>query len=131
VIDPHDFGVPTLGLTFLTLERTVTDDPELVERFLRAALRGVEYAAAHIDEAVEITLSYAEGSDPAHQRFLLETDLINAQRDDGIGRATLDQWEALEALLRRFEVIETEVDVSLAFDGSFVDALYDDQGRLR
>ncbi len=131
VIDPHDFGVPTLGLTFLTLEQTVTDEPELVERFLRAALRGVEYASGHIDEAVEVTLRYAEGADPAHQRFLLETELANAQRDDGIGRASRAQWEALEALLRRFEVIEMEVDVSLAFDGSFVDALYDEQGRLR
>ncbi len=131
MIDPHDFGVPTLGLTFLAREQTVADDPELVERFLRAALRGVEYAAGHIDEAVEITLRYAEGADPAHQRFLLEMELVNAQRDDGIGRGSPEQWEALEALLRRFQVIETEVDVSLAFDGSFVDALYDDQGRLR
>ena len=131
VIDPHDFGVPTLGLTFLTLEQTVVDDPELVERFLRAALRGVQYAAAHIDEAVEVTLRYAEGADPEHQRFLLATDLANAQRDDGIGRGDVEQWAALEALLRRFEVIETEVNVADAFDPSFADRLYDEEGRLR
>src|SRR5690606_22179232 len=38
VIDPHDFGVPTLGLTFLVNAETVEDDAELVERFLRAAM---------------------------------------------------------------------------------------------
>ena len=131
VLDPHDFGVPTLGLTFLVREDTAVDDPELVERFLRAALRGVAYAAANIDEAVEITLQYAEGADPEHQRFLLETDLVNAARADGIGRGDIEQWGALEALLRRFEVIEEPVDVVGAFDTSFVDGLYDDEGRLR
>ncbi len=131
VLDPHEFGVPTLGLTFLAHEETVADDPELVERFLRATLRGVAYAAANIDDAVEITLSYAEGSDPEHQRFLLETDLANAQRADGIGRGTLDQWQAMEELLRRYEIIETPVNVAEAFVVSFVDELYDAEGRLR
>ena len=131
VLDPHDFGVPTLGLTFLVREDTAVDDPELVERFLRAALRGVAYAAANIDEAVKITLQYAEGADPEHQRFLLETDLVNAARADGIGRGDIEQWGALEDLLRRFEVIEEPVDVAGAFDTSFVDGLYDDEGRLR
>ena len=131
IIDPHDYGVPTLGLTFLAHEQTIAEDPALVERFLRATMRGVQYAAGHIDEAVEITLQYAEGADPEQQRFLLETDLANAQRENGIGRADAAQWSSLEDLLRRYEVIDAEVDVSGAFDGSFVDALYDGQGRLR
>jgi ABC-type nitrate/sulfonate/bicarbonate transport system substrate-binding protein len=131
VIDPTDFGVPTLGLTFLAHEDTIADDPLLVERFLRATLRGVAFAAANIDAAVEITLQHAEGADPAHQRFLLETDLANAQRADGIGRGTLEQWDALEALLIRYEVIEVDIDTARAFDGSFVDALYGADGVLK
>ncbi|HJM89205.1 MAG TPA: ABC transporter substrate-binding protein [Dehalococcoidia bacterium] len=131
IIDPTEFGVPTLGLTFLAHEDTIADDPQLVERFLRATLRGAAFAAANIDAAVEITLQHAEGADPAHQRFLLETDLENAQRADGIGRGTLDQWDALEELLMRYEVIEVDVDTALAFDGSFVDALYGADGVLK
>ena len=131
VFDPHDYGVPTLGLTLLAHEDTVNDDRDLVRRFLRATMRGVEYAAANIDEAIEVTLRYAEGADAGHQRFLLETDLANARRPDGIGRADPAQWQALEQLLRRFAVIETQVDVAGAFDGSFVDALYNDDGSLK
>ena len=131
IFDPHEYGVPTLGLTFVVHAETLRDDPDLVERFLRASLRGVEYAAANIDEAVEITLRYAEGADPDHQRFLLETDLANAQRDDGIGRGDLAQWQALHSLLRDFDVLQSDVDVSTAFDGSIVDALYRDDGTLR
>ena len=131
IIDPSDFGVPSLGLTFIAHEDTVTDNAQLVERFMRAALRGVEYAAANIDAAVEITLQYAEGADPVQQRFLLETDLKNAQRADGIGRTTADQWRALTDLLLQYEVIETDIDVAQAFDGSFADALYDGSGNLK
>src|SRR5690606_1110237 len=75
VIDPADFGVPTLGLTMVTRRSLLEEDPDLVERFMRATLRGALYAAGHIDEAIDVTLLYAEGADPDHQSFLLETDL--------------------------------------------------------
>lgn len=131
VFDPAEFGVPTLGLTFLAHADTVQTDPQLVERFLRAALRGAAYARDHLDEAIEVVLTFADGADAEHQRFLLTTDLANAERADGIGRAERARWEALERLLRDFGVLEAPVDVATAFDGSFVDRLYDAEGNLR
>ena len=92
---------------------------------MRAGLRGAIYAESHIAEAIDIVLTFAEGADPDHQRFLLETDLRNAQRPDGLGRGTLEQWEALRDVLLEFDVLESPVDVRTAFDGSFVDQLYD------
>lgn len=131
VFDPADFGVATLGLTFLAHEDTVRNDRDLVRRFLRASMRGVEYAAAHRDEAVEITLRYASGADPGQQRYLLDTDLANAQRRDGIGRSSPEQWDALQATLLKFGALERATDARAAIDTSFVDALYDADGRLR
>jgi ABC-type nitrate/sulfonate/bicarbonate transport system substrate-binding protein len=125
VIDPTDFGVPTLGLTFLATDDTVANDPELVERFLRATMRAVAFIEDNIDRAVEITLTHAEGADPEHQRYLLETDLAAAQRDDGIGRGDPQQWQALVDLLLDYGVIERPVDVNEVFVGSFIDDLYD------
>lgn len=124
VIDPHDFGVPTLGLTMLARDETVRDDPELVDRFLRASMRGALYAAEHIDEAVEATLVYAEGADPEHQRFLLEQDLAAAQRADGMGRSDLEQWRALADLLLEHGIIERDVDVGTVLDSTTIEALY-------
>ncbi|MBT5320415.1 MAG: hypothetical protein HOL45_10975, partial [Chloroflexi bacterium] len=45
---------------------------------------------------------------------------------DGIGRGTLAQWSALTDVLVEFEVLESAVDVASAFDGSLIDALYED-----
>ena len=132
VFDPHDHGIATLGVTYFVHEETTIERRELVERFLRAALRGAHYAASHPDEAIDLVLEYAEGADRAHQRFLFDTDLRNAERANGMGRATLEQWDALQDLLLQYdEQFSGPVDVSTVFDPSFADALYDDAGQLR
>lgn len=127
VIDPTDYGVPTLGLTYLANAATVDDDPELVERFLRATMRATAWIAEHPDEAVEITLRYAEGADAEHQKYLLETDLAAAQREDGIGRSTPEQWQALADMLLQYQVITKSVDVTGVVNWAILDKLYDDR----
>lgn len=131
VFDPAEFAVPTLGLTYLVTDETATESREMLQRFVRAAMRGAQYAIAHPDEAVAVVLSYAEGADAEHQRFLLDTDITNATRGDvdaggvgELGRADLAQWQALHDLLRRFEILETDVDVEAVWDARFIDAVY-------
>ena len=132
VFDPADHGIATLGVTYLVHDETTVKRRELAGRFLRAALRGAHYAASHPDEAMDLVLVYAEGADRAHQRFLFDTDLRNATREDGMGRATLGQWEALQDVLLQYdEQFSGPVDVVTVFDPAFADALYDDTGTLR
>lgn len=127
VIDPHDFGVPTLGLTYLAHADTVADDPELVERFLRATFRAVHWIEEHRDEAVEITLRHAEGADPEHQRYLLDTDLAAAQREDGHhGLSSEAQWRGLVDLLLKYEIIDQPVEPSAVVDEAILERLYED-----
>jgi ABC-type nitrate/sulfonate/bicarbonate transport system substrate-binding protein len=38
--DAADYGVPTLGLTYVTSEETLENNPEMLSRFLRATLEG-------------------------------------------------------------------------------------------
>jgi ABC-type nitrate/sulfonate/bicarbonate transport system substrate-binding protein len=131
VFDPADYGIATLGLTFLAHADTVANDPALVRAFLRATLRGAQYAADHPDEAVQATLKYADGADPGQQRFLLDTDLASAKRPDGIGRSTPAQWVALEDTLRRYGILTKPAGGAAVFAGATVDALYDSAGRLQ
>ncbi len=124
VIDPADFAVPTLGLTTLVNRETLTKDPALVERYLRATLRAVAWTQAHPDEAVQVVLKYAPGADAAQQRYLLDQDLATAKRADGIGRASKEQWQALADTLVKYGVLPKAPDVLQAFDSRLVDALY-------
>ena len=132
VFDPADHGVATLGVTYAVHDQAAVERRDVIERFLRAALRGAHAAAERPHEAIDVVLTYAEGADRAHQRFLLDADLASAARPDGMGRASLAQWEALQAVLAEFdEQFEGPVDVGEVFDPSFADGLYDEAGRLR
>ncbi len=111
--DAADYGVPTLGLTYVTSEAILEARPEALARFLRAALRGVAYAADHPEEAVEIVLRYTgPEADRGHMRYMLETELRDAVSEAtearGFGWQTEAQWRALAEMLHSVGVLPTE-----------------------
>lgn len=117
--EASDFGVPALGLVYVTSEDTLRQQPEALSRFLRAALQGMRYAADHREEAVQIVMQYAgPETDPAHMRYMLDAELADAESDVtrqyGLGWQTLAQWQALAGMLRQFGALGN-VDVSQAF----------------
>ena len=79
--DPADFGVPTLGLTYITLTNTAESDPDLVTRFLKATMKGFEFAMSNPDETVDIVLKFAPDEDRDHQAFMLRAELDDAASD--------------------------------------------------
>jgi ABC-type nitrate/sulfonate/bicarbonate transport system substrate-binding protein len=125
-----DYGVPTLGLTYLSSEDFIASEPDATERFLKAALRGIQYAIDHPEEAVEIVLKYASQEDADHQRFMLDTEIEGAESEataeNGLGWQTEAQWQALADTLLEFEALEKAVDVNEAFTNQFIERIYED-----
>ncbi len=114
--DAADYGVPTLGLTYVTSETYLAEHPDHLVRFLRATLQGIVYAEQHLDEAVQIVLKYAgPETNPDHMRYMLETELQDAQSEYGFGWQSLEQWQALADMLARYQALPAAVDVSRAF----------------
>ncbi|MEZ2127846.1 MULTISPECIES: ABC transporter substrate-binding protein [unclassified Sinorhizobium] len=52
-----DFGVNSIGSSFIVNMQTVESNPELLRKFMRAATRSFEYATQHPDEAVDAVRS--------------------------------------------------------------------------
>ena len=127
--DPADFGVPSLGLTYITREEFANSDPDKVERFLKATMKALEYAEANRDEAVEIVLKFAPEEDPAHQRYMLDTELADAVSpltdERGLGQMSPEQWQALYDHLTAHEALPKPFDYNEAFNADFLDAIYD------
>ncbi len=124
--DAADYGVPTLGLTYVTSDEILAQNPEMLTRFLRAALKGIQYAADHPDEAVQIVMQYAgPETDPDHMRFMLETELADAYgpytEGHGLGWQTAEQWQALADMLARYEILVPE-DVTPVFTTQILEA---------
>ena len=117
--DAADYGVPTLGLAYVTSDETLQDNPEMLVRFLRASLEGIRYASENLEEAVEIVLKYTgPETDPDHMRFMLETELVDLFSDvtegHGIGWQTSEQWQALADML-----VEVEAMIPIDVDSVF------------
>ncbi len=56
IIDPRNYGVDFLGDNLFTTEQEITQHPERVKRFLRASLKGWDYALKHPEETIQLIL---------------------------------------------------------------------------
>lgn len=125
VFDPSEYDIPVLGLTYIASQDGIEKDPEVVRRFVRAALKGIAYAAANPEEALDIVMKYAPQEDREQQKFMLTTELARAKtaqtETNGYGWQTEEQWQALADALVEFGVIETEADVPKLFTTRFLE----------
>ena len=127
--DPGDYGVPVMGLTYITRRDLAEKEPDKVERFLKATLMGLKFAGENREEALDIVLKYAPKADREHQRFMLETELEDAEsevtRRHGLGWTTDEQWRALYEHLLEFEALPNPIDYRIAYTDEFLRAVYD------
>ena len=115
--DAADHGVPTLGLTYVTSETYLTEHGDELTRFLRSVLAGIAYAEANPDESVQIVLKYAgPETDQKHMKFMLETELKDAQSEHGFGWQSAEQWQFLANMLAQNEALPASIDVNAAFN---------------
>lgn len=134
VFEAADYGAPTLGLTYTAMGGYVEENPDIIERFLRAVLRGIAYAEANVEEAVDIVLEFAPEEDRDHQKFMLETELDmahNVEADvDLPGWQTAEQWQMLHDFMVQYGALSGPLDnINDAFTDRFVQDIYAD-GQL-
>ncbi len=130
VFNPEDYGVPTLGLTYIVQESTIAEDPDVVERFLKATMKGFAFAVENEEETLDIILKFAPNEDREHQRFMLREELRNAEGsvtdDAGLGAMTDEQWKGLYDHLIEFEALANPFDYQTAYDDQFIERIYKD-----
>lgn len=124
--DAGDYGVPTLGLAYVTSEEILTAQSEALTRFLRASLKGIAYAAENPDRAVDFVMQYAgPEADREHMRFMLDAELADAKSAvtdlHGTGWQTAEQWQELHDMLVQYGAMK-ETDVNKAFTTLILEA---------
>lgn len=132
--DPANYGVPNMGLTYITTDDYAAQSSDILDRFLRAALKALEFVQSNPEAALDIVMKYAPKEDRDHQRFMLETELADAvsqlTEERGIGWMTDDQWRTLYEHLIDFDALDRPFDYRTAFTTSFLQRAYQD-GNLR
>lgn len=118
-------GIPTMGLTYVTTPDIIEVKSISLKAFMKAAMRGIQYAEQHPDEAVDIVLQYAgPETNRDHMLFMLETEIKDAHSSltdqYGGGWQTTEQWQALLDTLLKYGAISEPIDVNLVFSNQFL-----------
>jgi ABC-type nitrate/sulfonate/bicarbonate transport system substrate-binding protein len=127
VFEAADYGAPTLGLNYVAMREYIDANPDIVQRFVRAALKGIAYADQNPAEAIQIVLKYAPTANDAHEMFTLQTELAAAKTGEAeangtIGWQTVEQWQRLHDYLVQYGALRAPLDdVAAAFTNVFVE----------
>lgn len=122
VIQPADYGITSHGYTLFTKAEFIEKNPEIVEKFLRATLKGLHYSVQNPEESVDILLKYDPKLDREieMQRLQIYNSATSISpygyMDDGMFEDTCQR-------LLDEEVITEQINSADAFDPYFVDHL--------
>jgi ABC-type nitrate/sulfonate/bicarbonate transport system substrate-binding protein len=135
VFEAADFGAPTIGLTYIATEEYIEQQPDVVRRFLKAALQGIYYALDNREAAVDIVLKYAPQENREHQAFMLDTELRVAiggpAYQYGIGWQTPEQWQMLHDFLVQHGALPRPLeDPAAASTDEFLNEIYEN-GKIK
>ncbi len=96
LIWPGDYGVNFYSDTIATTDRLISENPDLVRRFLRATLKGWQDAIEDYRKAVAVTLKYAHVKDSETQTAMMEAMLpLVHTGEDQIGWMKPEIWHEM------------------------------------
>ena len=105
----------------------IENNPEALEGFMRASLRGWEWALDNPAETAELVVNnYLPGGDVAAEQWLMEAslDLIATEETaaNGLGWMNPQKWEEGIATLVEYEQIDESVAVDEIMTNQFVES---------
>jgi NitT/TauT family transport system substrate-binding protein len=112
----------------ITNEKTIDQQPGLVQSMVRAALRGLAYTIEHPDEAFQISLKHvpeAAGDVQAEvvNRAILAESIRFWQAPAGsLGRSDETEWAASQQIMQEMGLVGSEAAVTDMFTNRFIDA---------
>ena len=115
-----DYGLNMYADVLFTTEEKIKNNPELVDSFLRATLKGWRYALEHVDEAVDETLKYATDRTKTHETYMLSQSvpLIYAGEYQ-IGKMKEEEWEKVKEILQEQKILDKEINIQDVYTNEF------------
>ncbi|HEX3559721.1 MAG TPA: ABC transporter substrate-binding protein [Pyrinomonadaceae bacterium] len=128
VINPKDYGLDIYADTLFTTEDEIRKEPDVVQRYVAATLRGWQYAFDHPEEAARFGLEYDPKLNYDHELAMMKESLPLLKPDaQPVGSMESEKWERLANLLKEYGFLKQQIDVSKAFDPRFVQAFYENR----
>lgn len=117
--------LPLVGNGLITNEETIHNNPQLVERMVRATFKGIQYSAEHPEEAFAISEKYVENlanlteAEKEIQRQVLADSIRLWQVELG-GVSSLEAWRNMQDLLLDMGLMAEPLELTSAFSNEFL-----------
>ncbi len=114
--------LPMVANGLATSEQMLRDNPERVQKMIRALLRGIQAAAADPDAAFEICKKYVDNlatGDPETQKKVLAAS-IELWKADRLGYSDPQAWENMQSILLEMGLLKAPLDLSAAYTNQYV-----------
>ena len=117
-------NVNTLSSAIVVNNFWAEQNPEIVQKFVRASQRAWAYTMEHPEEAAEIFVSHAEAFDAPLALVEIEGSLtlMHTPNSEGkpIGWSALEDWQATQKVLEEYAGFKPEDDVTVYFNNDFI-----------
>ncbi|MFH0978171.1 MAG: ABC transporter substrate-binding protein [Candidatus Woesearchaeota archaeon] len=126
IIMMADYGANIYADVLFTRDDMIENNPKIVQGFLRATLKGWQYAIENNKEAAAITLKYAPGRNLEYELETLRISipLINTG-DSYLGTMKKSNWDYIYRILRE-ENLTGEINVSSVYAMEFLNYEYNE-----
>jgi NitT/TauT family transport system substrate-binding protein len=123
-----DYGIDTYDSLIFTTEAMLAERPEVVERFLRAVVAGLEDVVADPDKAVELALTYNDSLVLEEQQRRMRAWLpLMKPAGSSIGVMKAGIWDLTYQILLDQGVLKTALEVNDAYDLTFLEKIHNTQ----
>lgn len=116
--------VNTLSSAIIANNFWMEQNPDIVERFVRASQRAWAYTQEHPEEAAEIFAQHAEAFDAPLALAEIEGSLtlLHTPNSEGkpIGWSSPDDWTSTQQVLEQFAAFKPEEDINVFFTNDFI-----------
>jgi NitT/TauT family transport system substrate-binding protein len=125
IIYPDDYGIHFYGDVIITTDDLIAEQPELVQRFARATLKGWTYAVENPAAIGAIVKKYKPDADEELEsaKMIASLPLVNTG-EDFIGWMKPEGWETMEKTLREQGVLTNPVEITQVYTLQFLQEIY-------
>ncbi len=106
---------PLVSNGIVTTENTLHNQPQLVQSFVQATLKGLKEVIANPSEAVQLSKSYIPGMDPDRAMKVLQATIPIWQGNGHLGYNDTATWQSMEQFLVAQNIIPSGQDFSQAY----------------
>ncbi len=123
LIFPEDYGARFYANVLFTRDDMVAERADVVERFMRATLRGYRYAVENPDEVSALVLQYDKTLDLEFQRASMRAEIPMIDTGDApIGWMDDEVWQISQEILLQQGLLPSSVDLATFYTNRFVEA---------